>query len=102
MGDWLDELPLESETTDDVASEDEIPAGFDAALGDPWELTPLNSHAYRKALRQERRGATPPGLREGTDETQCGNCAHFDKGMCGLYTYRVKRDQVCNQWESAD
>lgn len=102
MGDWLTDLPLESDVTDMLAPEDEIPADLLMALGDVWESTPLDTQAYKKALKQERRGTRPPNLREGDKETFCGNCAHYDKGVCGLYTYPVNASQVCDAWESAD
>lgn len=112
MADWLDELPEESGLLLDVALEDEIDeVALDRALRESrGEVTlplddsiELDQQGYEEALRDERRGVRPPSLRQAaTEEVSCNTCSHFDNGICGLFTYKVSPDDVCDEWESAD
>lgn len=43
----------------------------------------------------------PPHLRESEGEKACFNCWAFKKGHCEMFGgYKVKEDQVCDDWES--
>lgn len=123
-GEWLDEMPLESDDLEDeIAPEDDFDIrDFELAVregrGDTvLDLGPpidLDQQGYALALAQERRGTKPPGLTVATNDGEsCESCAHYDPtvstgeqdqdhGTCGLYTYPVAANDVCTEWESAD
>jgi hypothetical protein len=114
MGDWLDELPLESDRLEEVAPEDDFdPDAYERFLQMSREgsvvldtTTVLDQQAYQRALQEERRGQRPPGLREATGEEMCMNCTHFDGdedgGICGLFTFSVGAQDVCDSWDNRD
>jgi hypothetical protein len=110
-GEWLEDLPPETDGLEEVAPEDEFDLReFDMALRegrgdlvlDQVEPVDLDQQGYKRALDQERRGTKPPGLREATGKEHCGNCSHFDRGICALYTYSVDEDEWCRSWDAAD
>jgi hypothetical protein len=59
-------------------------------------------HSYYDELKGRTAAVTkPPNLRESKGEKACFNCWAYKKGRCEMFGgYKVREDQVCDDWES--
>lgn len=66
--------------------------------GNGWELSPRSAAPPTKQEKTTKK-EKPPHLKESAGQKACWNCWAYDNGHCEMFDYKVREDQVCDDWE---